>query len=393
MKKYFSVLLGILLLGGAVTAQADTLENVGFMVDGVNPLPQNGADAYVLITGGDSTTEYNIGFDSKTSSKEHSLEIGLCLTKVDGTSAEELETYYRDREPPQDYLNYLISAAKGEKPFAMVIIGESSEVKLCDGAVYNVTLEHDCVPMRIPGDYPCAKYTVSDCDSVDSTLTFDLIICTDSDDDNITDYEDKCPNTDISGDLGGTAVIDGCDTGVDNILFDDGCTISDLIMNCADAAGNHGDFVSCVSHITNELKPQVLSGAEKGAIQSCAAQSGTDASGQNRHRARYELAENDLVIPCVEIGKGQYFGVDMDLTSATSNNFHFKVKKAEAMTQTEINGIVDPEGTCAHYDLLSNSLLFPRLEIGEKQWRVQMKLLGTNSVNLHFKLEGITEAQ
>ena len=108
---------------------------------------------------------------------------------------------------------------------------------------------------------------------------------------------------------------------------------------------------------------------------------------------RYELFDNDLVIPCVEIGKGKYFAVDMDFTSATSKNFHFKVKKAQMMTQAEMNGIVDPEGTCAHYELFSNSLLFPSLEIGEKQWRVQMKLLGANSVNLHFKLEGITEVE
>ena len=44
-------------------------------------------------------------------------------------------------------------------------------------------------------------------------------------------------------------------------------------MACADGAENHGEFVSCVSHLTNGLKPRVLSGAEKGAIQSCAARS------------------------------------------------------------------------------------------------------------------------
>jgi hypothetical protein len=67
------------------------------------------------------------------------------------------------------------------------------------------------------------------------------------------------------------------------------------------------------------------------------------------------------------------------------------VKKAEMMTQMAMSEIADPEGTCAHYDLFSNSLLFPSLGIGEKQWRVQMKLLGANSANLHFKLQSITE--
>ena len=51
---------------------------------------------------------YNIDFDSKTSSPADPLEIGLCLTKVDGTSFEELETYYNNREPPEAYLKYLL---------------------------------------------------------------------------------------------------------------------------------------------------------------------------------------------------------------------------------------------------------------------------------------------
>ncbi|MFC2172021.1 hypothetical protein ACFLU6_05240 [Acidobacteriota bacterium] len=38
-------------------------------------------------------------------------------------------------------------------------------------------------------------------------------------------------------------------------------------------ADNHGQFVSCTSHVTNDLKKQdYITGADKGAIQSCAAQ-------------------------------------------------------------------------------------------------------------------------
>lgn len=76
----------------------------------------------------------------------------------------------------------------------------------------------------------------------------------------------------VGSDLSPTVVIDGCDSGVPNPLFNTGCTISDLIQNCADGAGNHGGFVSCVAHLTNSLKKQgVISGSQKGAIQSCAA--------------------------------------------------------------------------------------------------------------------------
>ena len=70
-----------------------------------------------------------------------------------------------------------------------------------------------------------------------------------------------------------TVVIDGCDSGVPNTMFPSGFTISDLIAVCAEGASNHGQFVSCVSHVTNDLKKAgTITGQQKGAIQSCAAQ-------------------------------------------------------------------------------------------------------------------------
>ena len=340
MKKYFFGLLGILLLGGVVTAQADTLEDVGFTVEGIT-LPQNNADAYVLITNGDSEKNYEINFSTETSPSldlEGSMDIGLCLEEIDEELAATLAQYYEARGLPELYLEYLLSAVEGKKPFAVVRIDTEADpaddVKLCDGAVLGV--EKKCVPMRIPGDYPNGMYSVSSCGAGDPALSFQLVIVSDVDGDGVTDDADLCPNSDLTGDLEGTVVIDECDSGVANALFEDGCTISDRVMACADGAENHGEFVSCVSHFTNELKPQALSGAEKGAIQSCAAQSNIgglpcesncdeDSSGlgQNRHRARYELFDNDLVIPCVDIGAGQYIAVDMNLSSATSKNFHF----------------------------------------------------------------------
>ncbi len=90
----------------------------------------------------------------------------------------------------------------------------------------------------------------------------------DSDNDNMGDACDNCPESNLEG----TIIIDGCDSGVDNHLFDDGCKMSDLIAECADGAKNHGKFVSCVSHLANDWKKQkLISGKEKGAIQSCAA--------------------------------------------------------------------------------------------------------------------------
>jgi hypothetical protein len=68
-------------------------------------------------------------------------------------------------------------------------------------------------------------------------------------------------------------VIDGCDSGVTNAVLASGRTISDLIAECAKDASNHGQFVSCVAHVTNDLsETRTISGQQKGAIQSCAAQ-------------------------------------------------------------------------------------------------------------------------
>ena len=67
-----------------------------------------------------------------------------------------------------------------------------------------------------------------------------------------------------------TIVVDCCDSGVDNYVFDDGDTMMGLIMECAAASENHGEFVSCVSHLTNEWKKDgLITGYEKEAIMSC----------------------------------------------------------------------------------------------------------------------------
>jgi hypothetical protein len=88
-----------------------------------------------------------------------------------------------------------------------------------------------------------------------------------SDFDGVPDGVDEC----VMSDTHATVVIDGCDSGVANTVFANGCRISDGITACADGAGNHGGFVSCVSHYTNTLKKNgTITGAQKGAIQSCA---------------------------------------------------------------------------------------------------------------------------
>ncbi len=88
-----------------------------------------------------------------------------------------------------------------------------------------------------------------------------------SDGDGVPDGRDRC----IGSSTSATVVIDGCNSGVPNTTFSTGCRITDMINDCAVGATNHGKFVSCVSHLTNDLKKDgIISGAQKGAIQSCA---------------------------------------------------------------------------------------------------------------------------
>ena len=82
---------------------------------------------------------------------------------------------------------------------------------------------------------------------------------------------DACPESNLNFNV----IIEGCDSGVSNASLGDGCTIADLTENCADdvAIANHGSFVSCVAHVTNELKADgIITGEEKGEIVSCTAQ-------------------------------------------------------------------------------------------------------------------------
>jgi len=89
-----------------------------------------------------------------------------------------------------------------------------------------------------------------------------------SDGDGVPDGVDQC----IGSSRSATVVIDGCDSGVPNTTFATGCRITDQINDCTVGARNHGAFVSCVSHLTNDLKNNgTITGSQKGAIQSCAA--------------------------------------------------------------------------------------------------------------------------
>jgi hypothetical protein len=92
----------------------------------------------------------------------------------------------------------------------------------------------------------------------------------DIDGDGVPNSQDNCPNSILNS----TVVIDGCNTGVPNYMTPKGCTILDKIRQCATNARNHGQFVTCVNDLTNDLaRTGILTSQQKSKIQKCATQS------------------------------------------------------------------------------------------------------------------------
>jgi hypothetical protein len=104
-------------------------------------------------------------------------------------------------------------------------------------------------------------------------LTFELLrdlgwTFPDADGDGIADDEDCNPNSNMSP----TIVIGGNNSGVPNRLFNNGCTMADLIARAAAAASTHGGFVSAVAQLTNAWQAAgLITGAQKGAVENAAA--------------------------------------------------------------------------------------------------------------------------
>ena len=106
-------------------------------------------------------------------------------------------------------------------------------------------------------------------DANDCSASTQVFVIQDSDNDGIPDDEEVlCAESNFES----TVIIDECDTVIENHLFENGCTMSDLIAHCADSARNHGRFVLCVARLSIEWKRAKLIGLKNmGALVRCAA--------------------------------------------------------------------------------------------------------------------------
>src|SRR5579871_3593560 len=73
----------------------------------------------------------------------------------------------------------------------------------------------------------------------------------DEDNDGVSDDADQCHGTDLTA---ATVVIGGRDSGVPNPLFSTGCTIKDLVNQCAAANPKDSDFRKCTNDLTKDLR-------------------------------------------------------------------------------------------------------------------------------------------
>lgn len=115
---------------------------------------------------------------------------------------------------------------------------------------------------RANADAPASLSRVSDHDGGV------LFVMSDHDADGLADDADQCP----TGDARATVILGGCDSGAPNLMFPGGCSLADRIHAIHASAKNHGQFVSETGKLLSELmKDGLLTGAQRGAIESCAA--------------------------------------------------------------------------------------------------------------------------
>ena len=119
-----------------------------------------------------------------------------------------------------------------------------------------------------PAINPDLTHNVKSTDDLTLELLRDVGWFADADNDGVADGVD----CEVNSDLSPTVAIAGCDSGVTNTLFTNGCTINDLINHIAESGPrNRGAFVGAVARLTGQLVADgTITSAQKDAIMTCA---------------------------------------------------------------------------------------------------------------------------
>lgn len=148
-----------------------------------------------------------------------------------------------------------------------------------------------CEAGEVCGSAYIFDLTSDDCDCDGTADVCEL----DTDKDGLVDDCDKCTNS-ITDE---TIVINGCDTNVANIIFDDGCTMADVIAECQNSIQRIeiGKNVSCtIDHANEWLRSRLITGREYSQIVTCAANSNNQrrSGGTNNQRRNANINSNYL---------------------------------------------------------------------------------------------------
>src|SRR5262249_46700184 len=80
---------------------------------------------------------------------------------------------------------------------------------------------------------------------------------------------DACPASDLQA----TVVLDGCVSAISNPVFPSGCSLTDLLMDCAVDVRRHSQFVQCVTQLTSSMERLgMITDQQRSALQACAGQ-------------------------------------------------------------------------------------------------------------------------
>jgi len=130
----------------------------------------------------------------------------------------------------------------------------------------------DCNSNGISDDEDIANGTSPDCNT--NGIPDECEENDDTDSDGVIDECDTCPESQTNE----TIVINGCDTNVVNIAFDDGCTMADMIAGCQSdiPLRRIGKNVSCIADLANNwLRRRLITGREYSRIITCSTRANT----------------------------------------------------------------------------------------------------------------------